>query len=263
MRRVLFSIYFLLTVFLSIALGLACLFVQKSKHYTKPDNMCIAYMSTCFDNYYLLQGIRYIHTNLAAVKTELFILYLKVFVEHYYRMLVKIQKHETWVKDKSLNKRNSIHIWTPHMYVWAEKFQEFNICSLPQKMFWPRHHKNMSPDGNNVFLRRRTNKKKYQLVVQVFTYIVHVSLVMESLHYQSDTLNWLQTSKAAKEGSGWLLRLRGHSTTTLTKFYQISTTYPPWVDNYEHFTKCLPFAHLAKSRFSTDHLRPTHLLLST
>lgn len=75
-------------------------------------------------------------------------------------------------------------------------------------MFWPRHHKNMSPDGNNVFLRRRTNKKKYQLVVQVFTYIVHVSLVMESLHYQSDTLNWLQTSKA-EEGSGWLLWLRG------------------------------------------------------
>ena len=182
LRRVLFSIYFLLTVFLSIALGLACLFVQKSKHYTKPDNMCIAYMSTCFDNYYLLQGIRYIHTNLAAVKTELFILYLKVFVEHYYRMLVKIQKHETWVKDKSLNKRNSIHIWTPHMYVWAEKFQEFNICSLPQKMFWPRHHKNMSPDGNNVFLRRR--KKNISLLYKFLR-----TLYMCHLWWRAFTIN--------------------------------------------------------------------------
>ena len=46
----------------------------------------------------------------------------------------------------------------------------------------------------------------------------------------------------------------GHSTTTWTKFHPILTTYPPWVDNYGHFTYYQIFVHVTKRGLSKDHL---------
>ena len=50
---------------------------------------------------------------------------------------------------------------------------------------------------------------------------------------------------------------KGHSTTMWTKFDPILTTYPPWVDNREHFKYYL---HLF-TWLSMDFLMMTHLLL--
>ena len=48
--------------------------------------------------------------------------------------------------------------------------------------------------------------------------------------------------------------LRGHSTTTWTKYYPILTPYPPRVDNCKHLTDYLSFLHVINRGLSTDHL---------
>ena len=123
---------------MTIPLGSTWLFLQKSKH-TRPDNMCFAYMSTCFDNYYLLQGIRYIHlTNFASVKIAryLFILYLlRVFVL-LISMLVKVQTRKTWVKNKSLNIREIAFIFERHTWMFEQKnVRNSTFAHCPRKCF--------------------------------------------------------------------------------------------------------------------------------
>ena len=46
------------------------------------------------------------------------------------------------------------------------------------------------------------------------------------------------------------------STPTWTKFYPILTTYPPRLDNCDHFTYNLPFVPMTQYGLSTDHLLP-------
>ena len=45
------------------------------------------------------------------------------------------------------------------------------------------------------------------------------------------------------------IAIRGHSTTTWTKFYLILPTYPTWVDNCGHFTYYLLFVHFLQTTY--------------
>ena len=46
------------------------------------------------------------------------------------------------------------------------------------------------------------------------------------------------------------------STTNWTKFYHSLTTYPPRLNNFDHFTHNLPFVSMTKCGLSTDHRLP-------